>query len=203
MHVLLVNGSPHAKGCTYTALSEIAGILKEEGIESTIFHIGTDPVHPCIGCRKCKELGKCVFDNDIANDLLDAMLNADGVIIGSPVYFAGPAGALCTILDRVFSAGSSRFALKPAAAIASCRRGGLETTMDRLNKYFTVSQMPVVPSTYWNGIHGNTPEEVFQDKEGMQVMRMLGHNMAWMLKSFSANPDRPDGEKKVKTNFVR
>ena len=202
MKVLLINGSPHKEGCTFTALSEIKDQLEKEGIDSEIFWIGNKPVRGCIACGKCGTLEKCAFDDDVANEIIDKVLESDGLIIGSPVYYAGPNGALCAILDRVFYAASSKFAFKPGASVVSCRRGGSTASFDRLNKYFTISNMPVVASKYWNMVHGNTPEEVKQDLEGLHTMRTLARNMAWLLKSIEGN-DLPEQEEKVFTNFIR
>jgi multimeric flavodoxin WrbA len=204
MNVLLVNGSPHEKGCTYTALSEVAKALEENGVSTAIDPIGTKPVHGCIACQKCVESGKCVFSDDVCNDLLGKMQKADGIVVGSPVYYAGPNGALCALLDRIFYSGGSTLANKPAACVVSCRRGGASAAFDRLNKYFTISRMPVVTSQYWNSVHGNTPDEVRRDLEGLQTMRGLGRNMAWMLKSIEkANIAAPRQEPWVATNFIR
>ena len=204
MKVLLINGSPHKEGCTFTALTEIKNQLEKEGVDSEIFWIGNRPVRGCIACLKCgHNNGKCVFDDDPANEIIDKLIESDGVIIGSPVYYAGPNGALCAILDRVFYAASSNFAFKPGASIVSCRRGGASASFDRLNKYFTISNMPVVASQYWNSVHGNTPEEVKQDLEGLQTMRTLASNMAWFLKSIE-NAELPkQKEEKQRTNFIR
>lgn len=203
MKVLLINGSPHKNGCTYTALSEIKNQLKKDDIESEIFWIGTKPVRGCIACLKCRDNNsKCAFDDDVANTIIDKIREFDGVIIGSPVYYSGPNGALCAILDRVFYASGAEFAYKPGAAIVSCRRGGASASFDRLNKYFTISNMPIVSSQYWNMVHGNTPEEVKQDFEGLQIMRTLARNMAWILKSIKDNP-LPESENKINTNFIR
>lgn len=204
MKVLLVNGSPHKTGCTYTALSEAAVSLKENGIETDLFWIGTKPVRGCIACGQCERLGKCVFTDDVCNELLGLMQQADGIIVGSPVYYAGPNGALCAVLDRVFYSGAATLANKPAAGVVSCRRGGASAAFDRLNKYFMMSRMPVVTSQYWNSVHGNTPDEVRQDLEGLQTMRTLGRNMAWMLKSIEkAGLDAPKQEPRLATNFIR
>lgn len=184
MKVLLINGSPHANGCTFTALSEVAKTLEAEGIETQIFHIGKTPVRGCIACGACAKLGKCAFDDDPANEMLRHMREADGIVVGSPVYYAGPNGALCALLDRAFYAGDG-FAFKPAAAVVSARRSGTTATFDRLNKYFTMNRMPIVSSQYWNGVHGFTPDDVRKDEEGLQTMRTLGYNMAWMLKSIA------------------
>lgn len=202
MKVLLINGSPHEKGCTFTALSEVAKTLNAEGIETQIFHIGSDPVRGCTGCGGCSKLGKCVFGDDIANEMLAIMQAADGIVVGSPVYFAGPNGALCALLDRAFCASAGKLAYKPAAAVVSARRSGTTATFDRLNKYFTLSKMPVVSSQYWNGVHGSTPEDVIKDGEGMQTMRTLGRNMAWMLKQLHGS-GTPQPEPRVRTNFIR
>ena len=183
MKVLLINGSPHAAGCTFTALSEVAGQLKEAGVEVEFFHIGTEPVRGCAACGSCyTKQGACAFNDDKCNELIQKAASADGFVFGSPVYYAGPNGALCALLDRAFYAGSAVFAQKPGAVVVSCRRGGATAAFDRLNKYLTINQMPVVSSQYWNGVHGNTPDEVKQDLEGLQVMRTLGRNMAWLLK---------------------
>jgi multimeric flavodoxin WrbA len=203
MKVLLVNGSPHENGCTFTALSEAAKPLKEAGLEVEFFHIGTEPVRGCAACRSCyTRHGACAFDDDKCNELIKTAGTADGFIFGSPVYYAGPNGALCALLDRVFYAGSAAFFQKPGAVVVSCRRGGSTAAFDRLNKYLTINQMPVVASQYWNGVHGNTPDEVRQDLEGLQVMRTLGRNMAWLLKSLEDQP-HPQGEPRIGTNFIR
>lgn len=204
MKVLLINGSPHKEGCTFTALSEVAAALNKNGIETEIFHIGTKPVRGCIACRRCSELKKCVFDDDCANTIAQKMQEADGIVIGSPVYYAGPNGALCALLDRAFYQLSGVYRGKPSAAVVSCRRGGASASFDRLNKYFTINQMPVVASQYWNSVHGNTPDEVRQDLEGLQIMRTLGNNMAWMLKNINqADVQLPEVEKFQRTNFIR
>ena len=203
MKVLLINGSPHENGCTYTALSEVAKVLETEGIETQIFHIGKKPVRGCIACGACGKLGKCAFDDDPANEMLRLMQEADGIVIGSPVYYAGPNGALCALLDRAFYAGSG-FEFKPAAAIVSARRSGTTASFDRLNKYFTINRMPVVSSQYWNGVHGSTPDDVKKDEEGLQTMRTIGYNMAWMLKSIAErNQPLPTIEPFNRTNFIR
>lgn len=195
MKVLLVNGSPHAEGCTYTALAEVASALENGGVDAEFFHIGTAPVHGCVACRKCFKEGKCVFDDDLCNELAAKIAGSDGVVIGSPVYYSGPNGALCALLDRVFYSSSGKFKHKPAAAIVSCRRGGASASFDRLNKYFTISQMPVVSSQYWNAVHGFTPDDVRKDLEGLQIMRTLGRNMAWLLKCIEAGVAPPEPEK--------
>jgi len=204
MKVLLINGSPNAKGCTYTALSEVAKTLNEQGIETQIFHIGKKAVHGCIDCNACLKLRKCVFNDDVANEILALMQKADGVIIGSPVYYAGPNGALCALLDRVFHSSKGTLAFKPAAAVVSARRSGTTATFNRLNMYFTMNRMPVVSSQYWNGVHGFTPEDVLKDEEGLQTMRTLGYNMAWMLKNIeSGDQELPKIEPRKSTHFIR
>jgi len=206
MRVLMINGSPNEKGCTYTALSEVAGQLEKQGIETTMFHIGADPIQGCTGCMGCAESGYCLYDDAPVNECIDLAREADGMVVGSPVYFAGPNGALCAFLDRLFFHKAGGYAYKPGAAVVNCRRGGASAAFDRLNKYFTISSMPVVPSQYWNATHGRTPDEVRQDLEGMQVMRTLGRNMAWLLKCIDeARPavPYPETEERVMTNFIR
>lgn len=204
MNVLLINGSPHEKGCTYTALSEVANTLEKHGIATRIYPIGKEPVRGCIACGRCNELSRCIFDDDSANEILLLMQQADGIVIGSPVYYAGPNGALCALLDRVFYASNGSLAFKPAAAVVSARRSGTTATFERLNKYFTMSRMPVVSSQYWNGIHGFSPKDVMQDKEGLQTMRTLGDNMAWLLKSIAeSGRPLPEIEPWTPTHFIR
>ena len=201
MKVLLINGSPHEAGCTYTALCEVAETLNAEGIETQIFQIGKAPVRGCIACNACSKLGKCVFDDDPANEMLKLMREADGIVVGSSVYYAGPNGALCALLDRAFYAGGG-FPFKPAAAVVSARRSGTTAAFERLNKYFTMNRMPVVSSQYWNGVHGFTPDDVRKDEEGLQTMRTIGYNMAWMLKSIAEQPT-PTIEPWQPTHFIR
>ena len=202
MKVLLVNGSPREAGCTYTALSEVGSALAKHGVETEVFQLGTKPVYGCIACRKCMGQGKCVFDDDVCNELAAKIREADGVVIGSPVYFSGPNGALCAVLDRVFYSSSGAFRHKPGACILSCRRGGGTAGFDRLNKYFTIAQMPVVSSQYWSVVHGFTPDDVRKDLEGMQIMRTLGNNMAWMLKNIAlGNPPPEPEENRFFTSF--
>ena len=204
MKVLLINGSPHEKGCTYTALSEVAKSLNNNNIESEIFHIGMKAIQGCIGCKKCYEIKRCTFNDEVYNTLLEKIKEVDGIVVGSPVYYAGPNGSLCALLDRLFYSGSYLLTNKPAAAVVSCRRGGASATFDRLNKYFTINQMPVITSQYWNSIHGNTPQEAKQDLEGLQTMRTLGNNMAWMLKTIkNSTEELPKREEKIRTNFIR
>ena len=196
MKVLLVNGSPNKDGCTFTALSEVATALSGEGIESEMFHIGTKPVYGCLGCGKCfkNRDNKCVLTDDLCNELSAKIAEADGLVVGSPVYYAGPNGALCALLDRAFYSASRLFKHKPAACVLNCRRGGATAAFDRLNKYFTIAQMPVVSSQYWNSVHGFEPEDVLKDLEGLQIMRTLGRNMAWLLKNTHSGSAPPEPE---------
>lgn len=207
MKVLLINGSPNKKGCTYTALCEIEKELNISGVATEIFYIGKKPIRGCTACAKCVELGKCVFGDDGVNIALGKADKADGFVFGSPVHYAGASGFITSFLDRCFFAGSDRFAFKPGAAVVSCRRGGATAALDQLNKYFTINNMPVVSSRYWNMVHGNTPEEVLQDLEGIQILRTLGRNMAWLLKSIQAGKKagiaRPEPEEHIWTNFIR
>lgn len=206
MKVLLVNGSPRAAGCTNTALEEVAKTLGEAGIETEIFWLGAKPVQDCIACGKCRELRKCVFD-DVVNTLIEKAKTADGFVFGSPVYYAHPSGRVQSALDRAFYAGKYAFAGKPGAAVVSARRGGTAASFDVINKYFGISSMPVVSSTYWNMVYGNTPDEVRRDEEGMQTMRNLGRNMAYLLKCLEAGKaagiEMPMQEGAFKTNFIR
>ncbi|MDO4551223.1 MAG: flavodoxin family protein [Planctomycetia bacterium] len=205
MKVLLVNGSPHKEGCIFTSLSEVASALKKNGLDSEIFWIGNKPVQGCIGCWKCREENAdgCVFRDELYTDFVEKMKSCDALIVGAPVYYAGPPGSLCAILDRVCFSATKYFLYKPAACVVNCRRGGASSTFDRLNKYFTILQMPVVSSQYWNSTHGFTPDEVRRDLEGMQTMRTLGNNMAYMLNSMKkAALPLPESEPWVATNFI-
>ena len=201
MHVLLLNGSPNAEGCTFTALSEIAATLKAENVTSEIFQLGKKPVRGCVACGACQERGECAFQDDALPGLVEAVKRADGIVIGSPVYYAGPNGALCALLDRLFFSAGSVLKGKPGAAVVSCRRGGASASFDRLNKYFTISQMPVVSSQYWNSVHGFTPDDVRKDAEGLQTMRTLAHNLARILRMESVTPQRTDEEEHLWTSF--
>ena len=206
MKVLLVNGSPHKKGCTNRALEEVSKTLNEEGIETTIFHIGTKPVSGCMACGQCKTRGQCIFDDQV-NAFASICDDYDGYIFGSPVYYASMNGSMVGFMDRLFYSHASAFALKPAASVVSARRGGTTATFDQMNKYFTIAQMPIIASTYWNNVHGNSAEEVEQDLEGLQVMRNLGHNMAFFLKckeaGLKAGIKEPVAQKEHYTNFIR
>jgi len=208
MKVLLLNGSPDPKGCTFTALSEVAGALNACGIDTEIVHVGVRPISGCLDCGLCRQTrdGYCAI-NDGVNDFLDKAREADGFIFGSPVHYSAPSGQIVSFLHRCFFAASDAFRYKPGAAIVSCRRGGSTAAFEQLNQYFTISCMPVVSSQYWNMVHGNTPDEVRQDLEGMQIMRTLGRNMAWLLKSIEAGRaaglPMPEREPGVATNFIR
>lgn len=206
MKILVVNGSPHANGCTYTALCEVAAALEAEGMETEMIQVGTKPVSGCLGCGACIKTGKCVID-DVVNEFIEKAKEADGFVFGSPVHYAGASGAITSFMDRAFYGKAAIYADKPAAAIVSCRRGGATAAFEQLNKYFTISNMPIVSSQYWNMVHGNTPEQVRQDLEGLQTMRTLGKNMAWLLKCIEAGKvagiAKPEREAKVATNFIR
>lgn len=210
MKVLLVNGSPHEKGCTYTALQEVSKTLNEEGIGTEIFQVGTKPIIGCTACKKCIELKKCVF-NDKVNEFLAIAKDFDGYVFGSPVHFASASGAITSFMDRAFytdmQSGNNSFYLKPAAAVVSARRAGTTSTFDQLNKYFTISQMPIISSRYWNMVHGRAPEDVRKDLEGLQTMRILARNMAWFLKckeaGVKAGVKLPVREEVAYTNFIQ
>ncbi len=205
MKVLMVNGSSHKDGCTDAALNEIARSLKEEGIDSEIFFIGNEPMADCIACGKCRETGKCIFDDGV-NEFIEKAKDFDGFIFGSPVYYAHPSGRLITFMDRVFYSASKNFAFKPAAAIFSARRNGQVASMDVINKYFSINQMPIVSATYWNHVFGAKAEDVKEDIEGLNTMYNLGRNMAWMLKVIDLGKqngiNHPENEH-LYTNFVR
>lgn len=209
MKVLLVNGSPNAKGCTYTALSEVAKTLESFGVETEIFHIGNKPVRGCIGCGGCRnnEDGTCVFKDDVLVELTKKVKEADGYIFGTPVYYASPNGAMLALMDRLFYSAGKYMAYKPAACICSARRGGTTATYEVMNKYIGINNMLAVPANYWNMVHGTKPEEVLQDLEGLQIMQILGKNMAWMLNLLESGKKNgvkmPEIEAKVSTNFIR
>lgn len=209
MNVLMLNGSPHENGCTATALSEVASALRQEGVDSEIVWLGKKPIRDCTACGACQKLdSQCVFGDDLVNEVCKKARAADGFIFGTPVYYAHPSGAVLSFLDRLFYAADAEvFAHKPGAAVASARRAGTTASLDVLNKYFTIAQMPIVSSQYWNMVHGNTPEQVRQDLEGLQIMRTLGKNMAWMLKCIEAGKKSgilpPEDEPRQRTNFIR
>lgn len=210
MKVLLVNGSPHRHGCTFTALSEAARVLEQEGIETEIFWVGNKPVNSCICCFACRKNGRCAFDDGV-NELLDKAEESDGFIFGTPVHWGGATGALTAMLGRLFYAdmngGKGRFYMKPAAAVVSARRAGTTSTWDQLNKYFGLMQMPIVTSQYWNMVHGALAEQVNEDREGLQTMRTLARNMAFMLKckqvALEHGVRMPEREERISTNFIR
>ena len=207
MKVLLVNGSPHEKGCTYTALKEVADTLERSGIETEIFWLGIKPVGGCIACNTCSKTGRCIFD-DCVNEFRRKAIDADGFVFGSPVHYASMSGNLTGFMDRLFySAAREELWLKPAAGIVSARRGGATAAFDQLNKYFTIAEMPVVSSRYWNMVHGTAPEQVKEDAEGLYTMRVLGRNMAYLLRCIEADKAAgvplPEQEPAVMTNFIR
>ena len=210
MKVILVNGSPHEKGCTYTALAEVASALEQEGIETDIFWIGTKAIAGCIACHGCAKTGRCVF-HDKVNEFLELAPVYDGYIFGSPVHWAAAGGAITSFMDRVFytavCSGQKTFYLKPAAAVVSARRAGTTAAFEQLNKYFMLMQMPVVASQYWNMVHGTNPDEVKQDLEGMQVMQILGNNMAYFINcknvATKMGIEMPKAPDFVFTNFIR
>ena len=211
MKVVLVNGSPHKTGCTNRALEEIARTLEDAGVEAEIFWIGAKPVGGCVSCGGCNTRGACVF-NDTVNEFRAKAAEADGFVFGAPVHYAHAAGSLLGFMDRLFYANGRAgqpnvFAHKPAAAVASARRAGTTAALDDIQKLFTISQMPIVSSRYWNMVHGNTPEEVRQDAEGLQIMRTLGNNMAWLLKCIELGTQNgvcfPQEEERISTNFIR
>lgn len=207
MKVLLINGSPNENGCTYTALSEVAKVLGEQGIQTKIISIGKEAIRGCIGCGGCRKAGKCVFDTDIVNQIAAEAKEADGFVFGSPVYYASANGSLFSLMDRLFFSSSGALRHKPAAAVVSARRGGTTTALHDIENYFTINQMPLVSSTYWNMVHGSNAEQVLLDEEGLQTMRNLGRNMAWLLKCIEAGKANgitpPDNETALRTNFIR
>lgn len=206
MKVLLVNGSPHKEGATYRALREVEETLKACGIETKIFWIGNEPIAGCIGCGACVKTGRC-FREDTVNEVVDMAGEYDGFIFGSAVHYAAATGAISSFMDRLFYGKGKLFWNKPAAAVVSCRRGGASAAFDELNKYFTISSMPVVSSQYWNQVHGQNAMEVEQDLEGLQTMRTLGQNMAYLLKCIEAGKkagiEVPQKEAVIRTNFIR
>lgn len=205
MKVLLINGSPRKNGCTFTALNEIAKVLKEEGIDSEFFNVPAK-TQGCIACSYCMTHHACVV-KDKLNELASRLEEFDGLIVGSPVYYSSPSGSVIAFLDRLFYSSGEKLTGKPAAAIVSARRAGTTSSIEVLNKYFAVNEMPIVTSNYWSMVHGNAPEEVLQDLEGLQVMRILARNMAWMLKCIEAGKKqgivKPESEQKICTNFIR
>ena len=205
MKVLLINGSPRAKGNTFIALSEVANTLQEAGVDTQIVQIGTQAVRGCVACGAChKNNTHCAFSDALYDELRQILDEGiDGLVVGSPVYYAGPNGSLCALLDRLFYSCGSKMAYKPAASVAVCRRGGASATFDRLNKYFTINNMPVVSSQYWNSVHGAAIGEAVEDLEGLQTMRTLARNMVWMIKGLKTEDIPAAEDKKLKTSFVR
>ena len=206
MKVLLVNGGPHKNGATNRALQEISDTLKAEGIDTEIFWLGNDAIAGCIGCGTCRKTGQC-FRDDVVNKFSAIAGEFDGFIFGSPVHYAAASGAISSFMDRAFFSCSGKLYMKPAAAVVSCRRGGASAAFDEINKYFTIACMPVVSSQYWNQIHGGSAEEAEKDEEGLQTMRTLGRNMAYMLRCFevgkNAGISLPEREASIRTNFIR
>jgi multimeric flavodoxin WrbA len=207
MKALLINGSPNEHGCTYTALSEVAATLHKHGVETEILYLGKKPIAGCIACGHCDNTDLCVF-SDKVNEVIKKLDEYDAIVAGSPVYYAGASGQICAFLDRLFfAAGHDRLAGKLGASVVSCRRGGASAAFDRLNKYFTISSMPIVSSQYWNQVHGFTPDDVRKDEEGLQIMRTLGENMAWLLKCIECGKKNgvpiPKYEPRIGTNFIR
>ncbi len=208
MKVLLVNGSPRKDGNTSVALAQVAEALEADGIDAEVFWLGNKPVNDCIACGRCAELGgRCIIGNDVVNELIAKAGQADGFVFGAPVYYAHPTGRILSVMDRAFYAGGAAFRHKPAAAVAVARRAGTTASFDVINKHFTINQMPVVSSTYWNNVHGRTPGEASQDEEGLRTMRNLAHNMAWMLRCIEAGRvagiESPVAEQGPMTNFIR
>ena len=202
MKALLINGSPRLNGNTMRALEEVASALKTDGLETEIAHVGVKPVRGCVACRKCFELGRCAFADDVANEILEKALAADALVLGSPVYYAQPNGALLAVMQRVFYAANGRLRGKPGASVAVCRRGGASAAFQTLNMFFGILGMPVAGSQYWNIAYGAAPGEVAQDAEGLQTMRLLGHNLAWMAKNLGTDIPAPE-QPWAMTNFVR
>lgn len=204
MKALLINGSPHAKGCTYTALTELKHTLEAEGIETELIHVGNQDVRGCIACGQCRKLGKCVFD-DVVNEVASKLAEADAFVIGAPVYYSSPAGGAISFMDRLFfSTFNVDKTMKVGAAVVTCRRGGNTASFDVLNKYFSISGMPIASSQYWNMVYGGSAEEVLKDAEGLQTMRTLGRNMAFMIKSIQLGKQQfglPEKEPTTFTNF--
>lgn len=203
--ILLINGSPNEFGCTYTALKEVSDTLNKHNVKTDILHLGKKPISGCIACFKCQETGKCAI-SDLVQNVSDNLDDYAGIILGSPVYYGGPAGMLCSFLDRLFFSNESRMAGKLGAAVVSCRRGGASAAFDRLNKYFSISNMHIVGSQYWNQVHGLTADDVRKDEEGLQTMRTLGQNIAWLLKCLEKGKEngiqKPIYEDRMRTHFI-
>lgn len=206
MKVLLINGSPRQHGCTYTALQEVASAFEARGVETEIVWVGNQEVAGCIACGSCRKTGKCVFD-DLVNELGPKLSSYDGFIFGTPVYYGGPSGQILALMNRLFYSNSAKMAAKPVSAVVSCRRGGASAAFQQMNMHFMMTNMIVITSQYWNQVHGNTPEEVRQDAEGLQTMRTLAENMTFVMRSIEAGKaagvSRPVYEPKEHTNFIR
>lgn len=200
MKVLMINGSPHKAGCTFTALNEVATTLAKHGIESEVLYLGLKPVAGCIACMKCFKTGHCFMDDQV-RVIQGRLAEFSGIVPGSPVYYSQATGQIASFCQRLFFCKEGEMAGKLGAAVVSCRRGGASATFEQLNQYFTICNMPVVPSQYWNSVHGWTPEDVMKDDEGLQTMRVLGENMAWMLKALADRP-HPEYEERLRTNFI-
>lgn len=207
MKVLLLNGSPRGDKCTKCGLKIVSEELLKNGIESEIFDIGNKPIIGCTGCGGCSKTGLCVFNDDGVNEVIEKMKECDGIIIGTPVHYASASGAITSFMDRVSYAGGHALKYKVGAAIASCRRGGASATLDQLNKYFTILNMPIASSNYWNMIHGSNAEDVLKDEEGVQTLKILAQNAAWLLKCIDMGKKNginiPESQTKIKTNFIR
>ena len=206
MKVLLINGSPHARGCTWTALREMEKVFRAEGVETELIHVGHLDIRGCVSCGRCGELGRCVFDGDPVNETAEKLREADGLVVGSPVYYGSPNGTLLSFLDRLFYGSHFDKSMKVGASVVSCRRAGNTASFDVLNKYFTISGMPLASSYYWNNIHGFTAEDAEKDLEGLQTMRALARNMTFLMKSIALGRERyglPEQEEHVWTHFIR
>lgn len=205
MKILLINGSPNKSGCTYTALHEVEKILNENGVETELLYLGKKSIPGCIACMNCIKTGHC-FQKDMVQDIQKRLAEYDGIIIGSPVYFSGASGQLISFLNRLFFATEKQMAGKLGASVVSCRRGGASATFEQLNQYFTISNMPIVSSQYWNSVHGFTANDVYKDEEGLQTMRVLGQNMVWLLKCIEngrkSGIEKPIYEQRLRTHFI-
>jgi len=206
MKVLMINGSPHKQGCTFTALQEVATALQKHEIQYEIMWLGVEPIAGCIGCGFCRKTGQC-FRNDAVNKLIECLEDFDGFVFGSPVHYAAASGALTSFLDRLFFAAGAKFAGKPGLSVVSARRAGTTAALDQVNKYMIINNMPLVPSQYWPMVHGTNPDEVKSDAEGMQIMRQAGNNLAWLLKCIAAGQqagiERKVETPRISTNFIR
>lgn len=205
MKVLLLNGSPHVSGANYTALQEMAKVFEQNGIETELVHIGNQAIRGCVACGYCKQNGKCVID-DLVNEIAPKFEEADGLVVSSPVYYASANATMVALLDRLFYSTHFDKTMKVGASVVTARRGGLSSTFDELNKYFTISGMPVASGQYWNSLHGNNADEAAQDKEGLQIMRTLANNMSFLMKSIALGKETyglPEKEAKIATSYIR